>query len=328
MLRFWFLFKGRGHVVGVKLSFGRRAILLLNIILAQTFLVIFYGVLQFWSVFELVERHVVATLAYFYISAGGLLSLLAVFMLRSVVGLARAEAEAEVNRVRLQETREMMDMMRAQRHDFMNNLQVIYGLIQVSRGEAIKEYVEQINKEIQNSLKVTLVLNHRPEVAGLLMRKMAQAEAAGVSFSLDVNTDLMFLKMPPLDFTRVLGNLIDNALDAVRPLPLEQRRVWIEIKETKNFYEVKVNNFRPLIPREHWEKIFQKGFTTKSERGEGLGLYIVKTLVEKYHGKVYVESNETEGTIFVLCLPVVPSSSQISSVLRRAHLVVFPILLV
>ncbi|NPV28935.1 MAG: GHKL domain-containing protein [Firmicutes bacterium] len=287
----------------VKLPFDRRAILLLNVILAQAFLVLFFGVLQFWNVFDLLQERALTALAAFYVAAGGFFSLVAIFMLRNVVQLVRAQAEAEVNRVRLQETRQMVDMLRAQRHDFLNHLQVIYGLIQVGKSDVVEDYISQVNEEIQKSSKVFNTLMHRPEIAGLLMRKIAQAEASGISFAVDLKTDLMLLGISPLDFSRVLGNLIDNALDAVEAVPPEQRRIYFEMREEQNAYVIRITNFRPLIPREYLGKIFQKGFTTKAGKGEGLGLYIVKNLVEKNRGKIWVESNEEEGTSFILCFP-------------------------
>ncbi|MDH7576875.1 MAG: Spo0B domain-containing protein [Bacillota bacterium] len=286
-----------------KLPFDWKAVLFLNVILAQAFLVLFFGVLQFWNIFGLLQDRVLTTLAVFYIAAGGFFSLAAIFMLRSVVRLVRARAEAEVNRIRLQETRQMLDVLRTQRHDYLNHLQVIYGLIHVGKTRFIQDYISQVNEEIQNSSRVFTALVHRPEIAGLLMRKLAQAEALGISFNVDLKTDLVLLAIPPLDFSRVLGNLIDNALDAVQTVPEEQRRISFEMKEEENGYVVKITNFRPLIPHEYLTKIFRKGFTTKAGKGEGLGLYIVKSLVEKNHGMISVESNEETGTSFTLRFP-------------------------
>lgn len=289
-------------------NFKKKAMILIIIILVQAILVISLGIVEYWHVFKLVEEKTTRYFAVFYIITGVVLSLIAVFVLPSVMKLIRIEAEADVNRIRLQETRQMIDVLRTQRHDFLNQLQVIYGLIQLGRVEIIKDYINQVNQEVQSSSKIFTSLLHKPEIAGLIMRKMGQAEAAGVSFSVDIRTDLMLLGVPPLDFARVLGNLIDNALDAVESVPPEERRIDLRMVEDEGYYEIKVINFRPLIPPESREKIFQKGYTTKKGKGEGLGLYIVKSLVEKNQGKIFVENNEREGTSFTLYFPMMDYS--------------------
>lgn len=244
--------------------------------------------------------------------AGMLLLVLGVLLLRQIFRLAQAGVEAELYRVRLQETRGMIDALRAQRHDFLNHLQVIYGLIQVGRTEAIKEHIKMINQEVHNNCFSSLVsgLSHRPEIAGLVMRKMAQAEAANIPFSLELRTDLAMLGVPALDFCRMLGNLLDNALDAVQGVPPEDRRISLIMDEDEQSYLVEVVNYRPLIPGDNRERIFQKGFTTKKDKGEGLGLYIVKTLTEKHRGKVQLHCSEERGTCFSLSFPkVLPGSN-------------------
>ncbi|HHW40547.1 MAG TPA: GHKL domain-containing protein [Syntrophomonadaceae bacterium] len=237
------------------------------------------------------------------IFTGGAFALLAIFMAHSLVRAAKAEAEAEINRIRMQETAAMIDMLRAQRHDFLNHLQVIYGLIQIGRTEVIKEYINQVNQEVRESSRLITSLIQRPEIAGLIMRKMAEAEADGIKFTVNLKTDLALLGVPPLDFSRILGNLIDNAINAVNTVPLEERIIKLEMAEDHDCYEIRVTNYRPLIPEPHMESVFEKGFTTKEDRGEGLGLFIVKTLVEKHRGEVRLRCSIESGTTFELRFP-------------------------
>ncbi len=292
----------------------KKVLLLLSIIFAQAFLLIFFGCLEYLETSGQLQSRVVTGFSVLSLCCGVLAGVFAALLVRSVVHLARAEVEAELNKVRFEEACEFVDVLRAQRHDFLNQLQVLYGLIQIGRLDVLKGYLEQVQKEHWNLSRYMVYLNSRPEVAGLLLRKMMEADAQGVACDLEVMTSLLFLDMPPLDFTRILGNLIDNALEAVRTVPQEQRRIRIVFGEAGGFYVVKVNNYRPLIPPEEREKIFQKGYTTKARRGEGLGLYIVKSLVEKNRGRVFVESSEAEGTTFTLFLPAVyPTQSRASS---------------
>lgn len=237
------------------------------------------------------------------IGAGGVFILLAVFMVRAFIRTVRAEAESEINRVRMQETGTMIDLLRAQRHDFLNHLQVIYGLIQIGRMEVIKDYINQVNQEVRETSRLITSLRRRPEVAGLIMRKMAQAEAEGIRFTLDLKTDLALLEVPPLDFSRIIGNLVDNAINASKTVSPEERSIRLEMAEDAGCYEVRVTNYRPLIPESHMKAIFEKGFTTKRDTGEGLGLFIVKTLVEKHRGNISLRCSMETGTTFEVRFP-------------------------
>ncbi|HAA89911.1 MAG: Signal transduction histidine kinase regulating citrate/malate metabolism [Thermoanaerobacterales bacterium 50_218] len=297
---------------GLRLPFSTRCVLLLNLVLAQASLLLFIGLLQGVNVFGFLKGRSLLSTPKFFLGAVFFCGLLTIAILRILGKIVEAESEARINRLRYQETRQLLDMLRAQRHDFLNHLQVISGLLQIGRFETARNYIGQVNQEISRPSNVFQNLLHRPEVAGLLLRKMEQAEASGVSFTVNLKTDLTSLGVPPLDFIRVLGNLIDNALDAVSSVPPEKRRVRVEISEGEHFYEIRVNNFRPLIPVRNLQKVFQKGFTTKKGKNEGFGLFIVKSLVEKHRGKIRVESNLVEGTTFVVSFPI-HSCSRLSS---------------
>ncbi len=269
-------------------------------IVIQALCMIFLGI---YALFRVVTKPAGSFAVLLDIIAGGVFTLLAIFMAHGIVRTVKAEAEAEINRIRLQETGAMIDMLRAQRHDFLNHLQVIYGLIQIGRTEVIKEYINQVNQEVREYSRVITTLIQRPEIAGLIMRKMAQAEAAGIKFAVNLKTDLALLGVPPLDFSRILGNLLDNAMNAVNTVPFEERVIKLEMVEDPDCYEIRVTNYRPLIPEPYRESVFEKGFTTKKDRGEGLGLFIVKTLVEKHRGEVRLTCSVESGTTFDLRFP-------------------------
>jgi len=289
---------------GPRLPFSTRCVLLLNLILVQAFLLVSVGCLQGSRVFGFLEGRTLLSSTGIFISVAFFCGVLAIAVFRILGKIVEAESEARVNRLRYQETRHLLDMLRAQRHDFLNHLQVISGLLQIGRLDAARNYIGQVNQEIKRPSNVFQNILHRPEIAGLLLRKMEQAEASGISFTVDLSSDLTSLKVPPLDFVRVLGNLIDNALDAVCSVPPEKRCIRVEISEEEHFYEIRVNNFRPLIPVSDLQKVFQKGFTTKKGKNEGFGLFIVKSLVERHQGKIRVESNLIEGTTFVVSFPI------------------------
>lgn len=272
-------------------------------IAVQAVCLLFLGICLFARIAAKNASPVVSAPDILDLCAGGVFTLLAVFMVKAFVRTVRAEAEAELNRLRMRETSAMIDLLRAQRHDFLNHLQVIYGLIQLGRVDAIKEYIDQVNQEILKTSKLFTSLRMRPEIAGLIIRKMAQAEKEGIRFDLELKTDLALLSVPPLDFSRIIGNLLDNAINAAKSVLPEERQITLEMAEDADCYRISVTNYRPLIPDYLRNFVFEKGFTTKSGGGEGLGLYIVKTLVEKNRGSVFLRCDEATGTTFEVRFP-------------------------
>lgn len=189
--------------------------------------------------------------------------------------------------------------LREQRHDYLNQLQIVYGLLELEEYEEARDYLNPVFKDI---MKVNRALKTaQPAVNALLSAKMDTAAAQDIDFYLEVATQLSELEMEPWELCKVLGNLIDNALTAVSKLEGE-RRVFLEIREKGDSYEFKVRNNGPEIPKQHREMIFMQGFTTKKEEGHGMGLAIVSSVLKKAEGSIFLESCEEE-TVFTVNVP-------------------------
>ena len=107
--------------------------------------------------------------------------------------------------------------------------------------------------------------------------------------------------LPGWEMCRVLGNLIDNAIDAMADPALPQRRLLVETGEDIHAFTFRVFNTGSRIPPERLRDIFERGYTTKSE-GRGMGLSIVAEIMEENGGEISVSSDET-GTAFCGRLP-------------------------
>jgi two-component system CitB family sensor kinase len=115
------------------------------------------------------------------------------------------------------------------------------------------------------------------------------------------------LARPPVEtqsLLTVLGNLIDNAVDAVAG-QAEPRSVTVHVAETDDEIHIVVTDTGPGIPRDALREIFVDGYSTKTPRGQirrGLGLALVYRLVHRAGGSIEVTPGP--GARFVLCLPV------------------------
>ena len=189
--------------------------------------------------------------------------------------------------------------LRAQRHDYLNHLQVVYGLMELEEYDELKNYLAPIYKGMMKTGKALKTKN--PAVNALLRAKMEEAESKGIDFYVEVTSDLSGLKAEPWELCKVLANLMDNAITALEAIPSE-KKLRVDIGEDRDSYRFSVANNGPAIPEELQESIFREGFTTKKESGHGMGLSIVTQVLKTYKGTISLSSTEEE-TVFRIRIP-------------------------
>ena len=186
--------------------------------------------------------------------------------------------------------------LRAQRHDFLNHLQVVYSLIEMGEYQEANDYIEQVYGRITSVSRVVKTAN--PAVNALLLVKTAACEKAGIQVEVAITSKWETLEntLPDWEMCKVLSNLIDNAIDALACVPQEQRCLKIALGENVKQYTFQVENNGAMIPETIRERIFIPGFTTKGD-GRGMGLHIVRRTLQERGGDIRVESDETH-TVF------------------------------
>ncbi|NBJ91892.1 sensor histidine kinase [Parablautia muri] len=191
---------------------------------------------------------------------------------------------------------ELNGQLRSGRHDYLNHLQVVYGMLELKEYEELHDYLEPIYKDMMKIGKA--IRTSIPAVNALLMAKMGTAEAENIDFYVEVKSDLKKLKVEPWELCKVLSNLIDNAITALKEKK-KDKKMALEINEERDGYVFVVSDNGPPILEEHKSVIFKQGFTTKQEEGHGMGLYIVAGILKENHGSIQVDSNEDETSFTV-----------------------------
>lgn len=180
--------------------------------------------------------------------------------------------------------------LRKQRHDFMNHLQVVFSLLELNDPTEAMRYVENVYGDIKKTgsvLKTAL-----PAVNALIAAKRQDCQENGIALDLHIVSGWASLPVPGWEMCRVLGNLIDNARDALKEdANNTDKRIALTIDETPGAFCFRVDNNGPAIPPTIHRSIFQMGFTTKSD-GHGSGLSIVREILEAYGGEISVESDD------------------------------------
>jgi len=219
--------------------------------------------------------------------------------LRSRAGFIRSGHEFRLLEDTLERLENLNTTLRAQRHDFMNHLQVVHSLIEMEEYKAAGDYIEKVYDDIQRVSKI--MKTSVAAVNALLQAKMMACEKHGIVMELDVRTQLKDMKIPSWEFCRIIGNLIDNAIYAVLESG-DEKYIKIELYEDLWNYHFKVINSGAPIPDEIAGRIFEAGFTTKGEKGEGMGLAISREIAEEYGG--HIELSRDEGrTAFKVSIP-------------------------
>lgn len=182
--------------------------------------------------------------------------------------------------------------LRAQRHDFLNHLQVVYSLIEMGEYQEANRYIDQVYGSIQ-ALSKTLKTACAP-VNALLRAKTAEAAERGIYTEVRVQGTWEGLPLPAWEMCRVLSNLMDNAMDALAEV--KKPRLVLTLGEDVKRFFFEVWNNGPAIPAEKQADIFEPGYSGKGE-GRGMGLYIARETLRGVGGDLTVQS-DAQATVF------------------------------
>ena len=224
----------------------------------------------------------------------------AVLDIREALNAGRIAEQAQMLEEAYGQLEDLNATLRKQRHDFMNHLQVVFSLMELNEQQEAMKYVESVYTDIRKTgsvLKTAI-----PAVNALIAAKRQDCQERGIALDVEIGSGWRELPVPGWEMCRVLGNLIDNARDALlEDADNIQPNIRVSIDETPGAFTFCVSNNGPMIPQSLRQSIFQMGFTTKSS-GHGSGLSIVREIMAQYGGEIAVESTP-ERTSFTGTLP-------------------------
>lgn len=201
-------------------------------------------------------------------------------------------------------------------HQIGTPLSSLLGWVELLKAEGVPASVTlEIEKDIERLQTITDRFSKIGSLPVLETRNVAEetqktfdyvkARTSGlVDFKFINNGDALFSELNPQLFSWTIENLIKNAIDAMKG----KGTLTIEVAKEGNYARINVSDTGKGIPKSHQTKIFEPGFTTK-KRGWGLGLSLVKRIIEDYHfGKVRVLSSEIgKGTTMQVLLKLKPN---------------------
>ncbi|MFD8302727.1 ATP-binding protein [Streptomyces sp. NPDC059690] len=206
----------------------------------------------------------------------------------------------------LDSVRGLTDALRAQQHEFTNRMHTLAGLLDIGEHESAYEYAIETARSGQALTEAVRRHIGNPLMVGLIVAKTTVAAERGVRVVL---TDDSALGDDPPHLRRLLtivGNLLDNAIDATAEAPPADggRRIRLTLTEGDELVVVRVADSGPGVAAGTSRSIFEDGWSTRPERGtarRGLGLALVHRLVQRHGGTITV--SEGPGAVFTVVLP-------------------------
>jgi two-component system CitB family sensor kinase len=215
----------------------------------------------------------------------------------------RTELQQALNE--LDDVRALAAALREQSHESANRIQALVGLIELGRyddavrlGTRDAAAAQRLSDEMVGQVA-------DPALAALLLGKTVLAEQRGVELRLRARGTITVRQLPDQDVLTIVGNLVDNALDAAAA----RSGGWIELElgtDEAGALCITVRDNGPGIGADHLDDVFTPGWTTKpSERpgGRGLGLALVRHTVTRLGGTISVRNDAGCGAVFEARVP-------------------------
>ncbi|MET9512678.1 sensor histidine kinase [Streptomyces flavidovirens] len=220
------------------------------------------------------------------------------------VATLRDRTELERLGRELDSTRGLIDALRAQDHEHANRMHTLLGLLELGMHEEAVQFVTEVAGVHRATAEQITEKIHDPLLAALLVGKATVAAERGVALRLSDATLLPDRLVDPRGLVTVVGNLVDNALDASAGSP--DAVIEVELRARGRAAVLRVTDSGPGVPAEQRELIFTEGWSTKelpAHGKRGLGLAMVRRLAERQGGSARVGEGAEGGAEFTVVLP-------------------------
>lgn len=211
------------------------------------------------------------------------------------------------------------DALRSQAHEFSNRMHTIAGLIELEEYEQVATFVTTQSRAREGWVDQVTARVEDPAVAALLVAKDSRASELGITLGLDPGSQLPAVSDElSADLLTVVGNLVDNAMEAVDSGTGE---VVVGLETVEASVVVTVRDDGPGVDPDLASRVFETGFSTKvhdEPGGRGWGLGLSRMVCERRGGTIGVRrDDEHDRTEFVAVLPMSPTKDTVETANER-----------
>ena len=193
------------------------------------------------------------------------------------------------------------EALRAQSHEFMNKMHVVLGLTHMKQYEELQKYISGMVSEHQYEIGGIMKRIKSPVFAGFLLGKLSYAREKNIKLIISEDSYMPEIQDESIthELITIVGNLIDNALEAVANCEKKQVEVEIQYGDT---LIITVQDTGKGIQEEEIGALFTKGYSTKGDN-RGYGLYLVTESIQRINGEIHVYSLVGKGTTITIEIP-------------------------
>lgn len=212
------------------------------------------------------------------------------------------EVERNLIENNLKQMKDTVDVLRLQRHDYMNHLQVI--LLQISNGknEDARNYILGISSD--DSSGITYFSTGNSYIDAILNTKKRRALKYDIQLTACIDSLLEDIELSDSEISSILLNIIDNAIDELKKHNKDYKYIHIDVYKEEYYHNISIKNNGSIIKDK--KKIFELGYSSKGIN-RGYGLYAIKKLLESYNCSIDVCSDDME-TEFNIQVPITVNS--------------------
>ena len=196
-------------------------------------------------------------------------------------------------------TNHVIEALRANTHEFLNKLHVISGLLQLVETQKAIAFINGVSEDVEDNYQGIIRQLHNRTVAALVLGKASHARELGIQFSLrrDSTLPAHSAYLSSRELVTIVGNLVENAFEAVKAAPLKQ--VGLFIGEDAHGLTITVDDTGHGMTEEQIATVRQRQYTTKGD-GHGFGLRLIQQIVAGRRGYLEIESEPGEGSSFTV----------------------------
>lgn len=214
----------------------------------------------------------------------------------------RSQVQSLVNT--LSEIQQYSQDLRAQAHEYTNRIYTISGLLQMGKVTDALSFIHDESDTQKHQAKILYEQCKDPIIQAILLGKINRASEKKVQFILnhDSSLETRFPKDHTVQLITIIGNIIDNAFDAI--LSKKEGIVEVFFTDVGQDVIVEISDNGPGLPDNITAgKLFERGFTTKNGVNRGIGLALVKEAVEELNGSIECDHLKQGGAVFTVYIP-------------------------
>ena len=189
------------------------------------------------------------------------------------------------------------------RHDLLNHLSTVSMALEIYENKKDEKYIKSAFKGVHKGIdlirqmrELESLIEAGAQLNPIDVRQVIESTMAPTNIPYSIEGDNCKI-LADQAFNSVMNNLVGNAIKHGNTDKIDFR-----IVSNENSCDIVISDYGKGIPEEIKDRIFEEGFSHGETRGSGLGLYIVKKVIERYGGTIKLKDSKPRGTTFIINL--------------------------